>query len=424
MKLFKRFSKQTKLTLAAVLALCAVAIPAAVFATSGPARATKVYSNGVAGFNYVTFDSFTNVPNIGDERNFFNGLYPGSTAFTDPLPQVKDGDVLTLEVYVHNGADPSLNTAAGQPGIARNTKVRVALPSGIAKSREATAFISATNAVPGTVFDTLDMSAANGGSFEVDYVPGSAHVKGNFIDSALSDSVVTTGATIGSQALDGNVKGCFQQLVLVTLKVKIKMPEYSLAKHVRFAGQTSADWQKNVDAKAGDDEQWLLTFNDNGSTALNAVDIVDQVPAGLTVVPGSVKLINPNYPSGFTYPASAIQDNGRTVHVNIGNYNPGNNAFVMYDTTVNAPAATVCSPFTLTNKAFATPQGFGSIFDTATTQVAGNTCQNTPPPVTTVSTPPTKLVNTGPGEVVGLFSGVSAAGAFGYRRFLSRRLGR
>lgn len=49
------------------------------------------------------------------------------------------------------------------------------------------------------------------------------------------------------------------------------------------------------------------------------------------------------------------------------------------------------------------------------------------PPVTPPVTPPavvkpTRLVNTGPGEMLGLFAVVTVAGAFGYRTLLSRRL--
>ena len=43
-------------------------------------------------------------------------------------------------------------------------------------------------------------------------------------------------------------------------------------------------------------------------------------------------------------------------------------------------------------------------------------------PTTPNATPPTQLVNTGPGSVVGLFAGITVAGAVLYRLFLSRRL--
>jgi uncharacterized repeat protein (TIGR01451 family) len=382
MNFFKRMSTRSKLAVVALVALTAVTIPVVAKAGPSPDRPTKVYSDGVKGFTYPVMNSFTNVPNIGDERTFFNGMYPDGKVFSDPMPEVKNGDTLTLEVYVHNNADPSL----GDAGTAKNTAVKVALPTGTATKQEAVASISSSNTTPQVVSDTLDMCAANGGSFALSYVPGSAHIKGNYIDSAVSDSIVTTGAPIGTDKLDGNVKGCFQQMILVTLQVKVKMPADQVTKQVRAKG--AATWNKTLNAKAGDTAQWLVTFKNTGDTALNNVYVVDQVPAGLTVVPGSVKLINGNYPNGFVYGSDAIQDNGRTINVSIGNYNPGILAYVEYDTKVNAIAPTQCSAQTLTNKAFATPQGFGAVFDTADVTVAGNTCVTpTPTPTPTPSTP-------------------------------------
>jgi hypothetical protein len=54
-------------------------------------------------------------------------------------------------------------------------------------------------------------------------------------------------------------------------------------------------------------------------------------------------------------------------------------------------------------------------------------CPTTPPttpPATTTPGQPTTLVNTGPGSAVAAFVAATIAGAFGYRRFLSRRLSR
>lgn len=46
------------------------------------------------------------------------------------------------------------------------------------------------------------------------------------------------------------------------------------------------------------------------------------------------------------------------------------------------------------------------------------------PTVTTTSTPPKALPNTGAGSIIGLFVGVSIAGAIGYRFFIARKLAR
>ncbi|MBL8121320.1 DUF11 domain-containing protein [Candidatus Saccharibacteria bacterium] len=385
MKLSMRFSKRvTLLGLGVVMALTAIAvIPNMTKASFGPGRETKAYTDGVAGFDHVTFNSFTGVPGISDERQFFSGKYDnGGTAYGDPMADVRNGDTMTLIVYVHNGADASLNDKTGNPGVATNTKVRVALPTTVAKTQQATAYVSADNAQPKEVYDTIDFGSANGAMFGLEYVPGSAKLTGNYLNTPLSDSVVTTGAAVGTNALDGKVKGCFKEMVYVTLQVKVKMPDYSLNKQVRMKGQTSADWTETKDVKAGDTTQWMLTFKNTGQTPLTSVSLVDQVPAGMTVVPGSVKLINGNYPSGYVYPASAVQENGRTVNVNIGNYNAdaAGIAYVLYDTTIDTPGKDVCTTQKLVNKAFATPQGFGAIWDDASVNVPGNNCTTNPTP--------------------------------------------
>lgn len=51
-------------------------------------------------------------------------------------------------------------------------------------------------------------------------------------------------------------------------------------------------------------------------------------------------------------------------------------------------------------------------------------CPTTPPTTPPTQPKPTTLVNTGAGSVAGLFAVVAAAGAFGYRLFIGRRLSR
>src|SRR5690606_39026063 len=126
-----------------------------------------------------------------------------------------------------------------------------------------------------------------------------------------------------------------------------------------------ADWKENVSQEAGKNVEWRIEFKNNGTTALNQVKIIDEVPAGLTVVPGSVKLFNGNYPSGYTFPDTAIQSNGRQVNVNIGNYNPGINAFVLFKTKLPTAKDLECGINKLNNTAYATPEGSGSVSDGA-----------------------------------------------------------
>ncbi len=390
-RLLSRLSTRSKLAIGAALALVAIAIPAVVMAGFGPDRPTKVYTGpGTPGFDHVTFDSFTNVPGIGDERAFFTGAYPNGTVLTDPLAEVKDGDELTLQVLVHNNADASLNTVpdghGGFKGIAKNTMVRVALPTGSKASQQATAYISADNAQPQQIFDTMNFGSKDGSSFSLEYEKGSAHVRGNYINQALSDNIVSGGALVGTVAADGNVKGCFQQEVLVTLKVKVHIPKYTIQKEVRFKGQGPSDWKESVNAKVGDTLEWSIKFDNLGSEQLNNVIVLDQVPAGLNVVSQSVVLYNGNYPDGYTFPDSAIQANGRQINVNIGSYNqldPSDqanglvSAQVIFATKVAELSGDKCGTVGLTNQAWITPEGLSYIYDTASANVnSGKECQN------------------------------------------------
>ena len=331
---------------------------------------------------YVTFNSITNNPNYGDERTFFDVKDAANTnqgGFVDKI-SAKDGQELLLRVYVHNNAADNLNgTNFDGSGVAKNTKVRINLPTDTAQALRANAYISADNAQPQIVSDTIDMVGFNNGNFNVEYVPGSAMQYTNAVPKGmkLSDSIVTTGAPIGYNSPDGVVPGCFQYTGIVTIKVKVKAPSYSIQKSVRLEGQTSADWKESVSAEAGKNVEWRIEFKNIGSTELTQVKVVDQVPAGLTVVPGSVKLFNGNYPSGYTYPDSAIQAGGKQVNVNIGNYNPGINAFVLFKTKAPEAKDLTCGVNKFDNLAYATPEGFGAVNDGASVTVdSGEPCNN------------------------------------------------
>lgn len=409
------------------VALVAI-ISAPAIAAFGPNRPTKAWTPGVAGFDHVTFNSFTGVGNgVGDERDFMRGVQVGrDSVWSDPVQNVTQDAEVEAKIYIHNGADASLNDQPGNPGIAKNVKVRVALPTGAKQSQEANAFISADNAQPGTVFDSLTMTGANNGFFAVEYVPGSAKLNKGGATTALSDSLVTTGVNIGDQ------RGCFEYVQEVTYRMKVKMPQYNFKKQVRFEGQTKNDWKENLDVKPGQVVEWKLEFDNIGRTLLNNVIILDQVPANTTVVPGSVKLIDGNFPQGYTYKdAEAIQNKGTQVNVNIGNVNPGINSIIVFKTKINDTKETQCSVQTLVNTGYATPQGYTTVKDIAQVKVTGTKKDCVPPtptpqPQPTPTTPgqPTKLPETGAGDVAAIFSATTIAGAMAFRVFTARRLNR
>jgi len=126
-----------------LIAVIAVAFSAPALASFGPSRPTKAWNPNVSGFDHVTFNSFTGVGNgIGDERDFFRGLQVGrDSAWTDPVKNVDHSSEVEAKIYIHNNADSTLNTQPGAPGVAKNVKVRVALPAGTKQVQQATAYI-------------------------------------------------------------------------------------------------------------------------------------------------------------------------------------------------------------------------------------------------------------------------------------------
>ncbi len=368
-KFFSSMSRVSKKLLVVVVGLVVAAtMTTAAVADWGPSRPLKAWEGpNTSGFNHVVFNSFTGVPQVGNEPEFYNGQYQGDSGqWYDPLNQLRQGNKVKLRVYIHNNADSSLN-ASGE-GIARNTTVRVELPEGPAKSHQSTAYIGADNAQPQTIFDTMDFSAENGGFFELDYVEGSAVLKGNGPDVPVSDNLVTTGANIG------DIRGCFEYAQVIEFEVEVDMPQYQISKSVRPEGAGPGNWQEEILTKQGDVVEWGVEFKNVGQTNLESVKIVDNLPPFVEVVPGSVTLYNGNYPSGYTYPDSAIQANGTQINVDIGNYNPGINAWVVFQTRVMDAPEIECGAHRLDNYAFATPNGYGSINDGAAIVIKNEPC--------------------------------------------------
>jgi hypothetical protein len=199
----------------------ALIVPVTAFAGYFPADRqtyTCTTPTSCTGANHVTFNSFTNNPVVGDERPFLAGSVGGANV-VDTV-HVKDGDIVTLRAYVHNNADPALiGTAAAT---AHNVKVHVALPTVSQTNQGVVAFISASNATPGTVNDTMQITGDR--AFTVQYVAGSAvwqhKADGvNIVNQSISDNIVSSNGTYL-----GDVHGCFDYSGYVTIKVKINMP--------------------------------------------------------------------------------------------------------------------------------------------------------------------------------------------------------
>ena len=167
--------------------------------------------------DYITFNSFTNNPNHGDERNFVSAkeINEGSDAWRDVI-DVTIGDTYSVNIYVHNNAAGNMNL------VAENTRIHVVVPSWSGTEIQIDGTISSNNASPQKVWDQIVFRSPNQ-PFRLEFVPGSARYYNNESPSnhfTLPDEIVQqNGALIGYKAMDGKVPGCFQYTGIANFSV-------------------------------------------------------------------------------------------------------------------------------------------------------------------------------------------------------------
>lgn len=295
----------------------------------GPTRPTFTIEKPAT---YVTFNSITNNPNYGDERNFVlikDAANTSAGGWSDEVT-VQDGKEYLVRMYVHNNAAENLGL------VAKNTRVMANVPNTSGKSHQIDGFLTASNANPSKIWDSVVLKGDK--DFTVSFVGGSAVYRNNVNASTgfkLADSIVTSaGAQLGYQSMNGDIPGCFKYSGIATFRVKVttqKSPNFTLTKKVRLAGTT--EWLDKVSAKVGDKLEYRIGYDNTGETVQNNVILRDTPPKGISYSKGSSTLKNATNPTGNGKAVgndSLVTDKG----VNIGNYTPKSNAFVYYSAVV------------------------------------------------------------------------------------------
>lgn len=368
---------------------CAIVIGSGAALAYGPERPTYTIQNPATS---ITFNSITNNPNYGDERNFTivkdaSNTNPGG--WTDNMT-VQDGKEYMVRIYVHNNAASNLNL------VAKNTRVSATVPTTTANSVQIDGYIRADNATPQKIWDSVVLSSDK--KFNVAYVAGSAEYSNNVSngDISLPDSIVTSaGALVGYNSMNGDVPGCYEYSGVATFKVKVTMdsPDFTVEKKVRLSGTT--EWQKNITANPGQKVDYQIGYANKGNTAQNDVIAQDDLPTGVAYAAGSTTLKNASNPNGNGL-ALTSNDLVSPKGINIGNYNPGANAYVRFSATLPTnEQLPVCGPNQLVNTATVATQN-GEKSDTAVVTVNKTNC--------TVTALPT----TGPAEVIAGLVGIAA----------------
>lgn len=369
-KLFTAMRNAPKRTSALFAMIAAATIVPAALLAWGPDRPTFTVENPA---DYVTFNSITNNPHVGDERNFVvikDAANTGAGGWQDEV-NVEPGKEYLVRMYVHNNANANLNK------VATNTRVKAHVPATTGKSVQIDGFVSADNAQPQEVWDQAVLKSGNGQDFNVAYVAGSTKLYNNKFGQAgatLSDSIVTNaGAPVGYEALDGRVPGCFEYAGYVTFKVKPQFaptPDFTMSKQVRKPGTTT--WGESLNVKPGDDVEYLISYKNTGEVKQDDVVVKDTLPKGISYVNGTTKLKNGLNPDGKT-----VSDNVTKDGVNISNYNPGAAAYVWFTAKVGSKTELECGTQKLVNTA-KVETGYGDKEDTADVIVDNGECEEPP----------------------------------------------
>jgi uncharacterized repeat protein (TIGR01451 family) len=142
------------------------------------------------------------------------------------------------------------------------------------------------------------------------------------------------------------------------------VPGLTVDKFVRIKGST--DWNRSISAKAGDTLQYEIAYQNTGNTAQKSVMFRDQLPKGVTYVPGSTMLKNTSNPNGYNVPNdSLVASNGITV----GDYLPGAAAYVMFEVKINSADKLSCGDNLIRNMAYVMPKGMNYYWNTADVHV-------------------------------------------------------
>lgn len=334
---------------------------------------------------YVTFNSIKNNPAHGDEKNFMQvrEATASNSTYADKI-SLQPGKEYVVYVYYHNNAASNYN--ASGVGVATGAYVKAEIPS-LVKSGSTTTkgvgYVGASNAKHidnngvnhgNSVWDDIVFENKTAADIALRYVPGSAtiHSKGPVNGKTMSDSIVTSGASIGYDKLDGRLPGCNEYAGYVTFRVKADQPNFTVTKQVRKDGDKS--WKASAEGlKPSDTVQYLISYKNTGTTQQNGVIIKDALPKGLTYINGSSVLTNTSNPSG-----KSIADGVTAGGIKVGDYAPGATAYVTFKAKVASKSDFKCGNNVLKNTATVqtsngTKTGDASI--TVTVECKSNECK-------------------------------------------------
>lgn len=403
----------------------------------GPERATFTMEQPAT---YPTFNSITNNPSIGDERDFVRvGEINADVTDLRNEVEVVPGRQYLVYIYFHNNASSTFNDAAHDySGVAVRTRMSTAFSTVLTPSDKGkiSATITADNSNPGSVWDEAYLTTKTN-KVLMRYVTGSAKIHSDWkaSGSVMPSTLFTEeGALLGLNNLNGIIPGCEEYHGVVRYVLQAEELGGSIDKLVSKDG---ADFKESVNLAPGEEATYKLTIQNTGDVAITNATVKDVLPAGLTLVPGSVKLSA----NDSTNP-EILSDNIFGTGYNLGTIGTGNTVYITY--TVKAGTDFDCNGTELTNKATLTydsDQSSGETKEAETTITVKRTdCDEPDEPLDNCESNPglpecqqrdcvtnpemegcQELPNTGPVEIIMAIIIIAGIGGGGYYLYRTKK---
>lgn len=357
----------------------------------------------------ITFNSISN-GKIGDEKNFVGAKVAGANVQTWNANeiQVKDGETYTIRLFVHN------NSPRGMQAVAKDVTASFSLPSNVSNSHTIVGYLDSSNATPTRYWDEVTLKSDD--NFTLEYVLGSAKYNNNKGDFSLPDEVITSGAKVGFESMNGEIPGCYEYSGVVTIDVKVHSAwAAKISKKVRIKG--TKEWSESVDAKVGDEVEYQIEYKNYLNEEVHDVMIRDMLPDNVEYVQDSTTIFSVLYPEG-----SHVEENTlTTTGINIGSFTPKSNAYIRFTGKV-VDKSMACGGNQLVNWASVTLNSGSAkdiVYEDDASVMVDKICENpTPTPTPTPDNPgetPTTIVNTGAGTIVtGAIGAGSVVTTLGY----------
>ncbi len=294
----------------------------------GPDRATYTWESPS---DHVTFNSITNNPSIGDERNFVRIKKVGSTEKYRDSVDLEVGAEYEVAVWFHNDASASLNESG--KGLATNVRLFMDQPNTVKKGQagEIKGTIHSAEGDPKDVWDTAYVHTNS--TVLLRYVANSATIHNN---GSANGKVLDSDALFGESGAYlaystnhwGVVPGCNEYAGYVTYRFVVDQAGFKISKTASIEGDD--DFKEEITVKPGDTIDFKVEYQNTGTINQMQIKAYDAMPNGLSYVNGTSF-----FRSNFNTEGNFISDNLFNGGANLGDFKPGDSMTLTYKVEVS-----------------------------------------------------------------------------------------